>query len=183
MSSHTSQKHDSTNTSPELNNPTQSTAMNHQANYQAHHQATEDNGKSASQELSSCTPCSPATTAVNPTLTTLVADPQTHTLDRLMAPADSTSAKVVPKSCSLWTQETAIAKTSTMVITTVLCPQYTECNNERKAECANSSVLAMGVMTGLVIVLLMVMAAGYIFIFWRMKRNGREWTIISRQTR
>lgn len=162
MSVHISQNNGSTDTLP----PTKSSDMN-----KALRQATEDNTKSDSKELSSCTPCSP------------VEHSQTHTLDELVAPTDSISAKVMPKSCLLWTKETAIAKTSKLVIATFLCPQYTDCINERKAERADSSVLAMGVMTGLVIILLMVMATGYIFIFWKMKKRGGIWTISSNQTR
>ena len=65
--------------------------------------------------------------------------------------------------------------------TTVLCSQNTDSDSDRKLKCSDRvSVQAMGVVVGLLVALLVVMSAGYIYICWNMKKRG-ELRIISKQ--
>ena len=72
-----------------------------------------------------------------------------------------------------------------LVTTTVPCSQHTNNDNDRKMECAYiTSIQAMGAVTGLLIVLLVVMTSGYIYICWtHMKKRGGLRIISKQMTR
>ena len=154
----------STTTKPELGHSTQlstTTEYKHEAS----------NSTTEPLEISH-TMCTPATVTVCPTQTPslMKADPPTHSPTGATDNNVNTSIKTIPTSCSIWNKATTITKTSTMVITTVLC---TNNNDERKKECIDmTSIQAMGAVTGLLIVILAIMTTGYLYICWNMKKRG-----------
>ena len=84
------------------------------------------------------------------------------------------SSVCVPASSTRATNRATIIKMSTVVITTAQCTPYASSNDTLKIECTQmrSTILAMGAVTGILVVLLVVMTAGYMFICWRMKKKG-----------
>ena len=84
-----------------------------------------------------------------------------------------------PATVTVCPTQTPIGATDPQLTATTV--QHTNSDSDRKVECSDRvSVQAMGAVIGLLVALLVVMSAGYIYICWSMKKRG-ELRIISKQ--